>query len=248
MNRYEKGFRNSIDKKSNGTVILIGEYKNTNTKVLLQCLECNHEWNVTPRSYLQNRGICPNCKRLSRLLSQKEVQNRIHNILGKDYTLISKYTGKKDKITIQHSCGYSYQVWSNDIFQKASGKCLSCYPNISQGELRIKEYLDNNNIEYIHEYKIDDFKGERNSHYQFDFYIPKYNLIIEFDGEQHFRPKWGEDENGTEFQRIQKNDKIKNQYCKDNNINLLRIPYTQINKIKPILNKTFNDYRKDTEK
>lgn len=59
----------------------------------------------------------------------------------------------------------------------------------------------------------------------FDFYIPKYNLIIEYDGFHHFYPVngWGGEE---KFKLTQENDAIKNKYCKENDITLLRIPYT----------------------
>ena len=59
----------------------------------------------------------------------------------------------------------------------------------------------------------------------FDFYIPKYNLIIEYDGFHHFYPVNGG--GGEEkFKLTQENDAIKNKYCKENDITLLRIPYT----------------------
>lgn len=59
----------------------------------------------------------------------------------------------------------------------------------------------------------------------FDFYLPSYNILIEYDGEHHFQPVkgWGGEE---KFKLTQKNDEIKNNYCKDNNITLLRLPYT----------------------
>ena len=73
--------------------------------------------------------------------------------------------------------------------------------------------------------------------------IESLNLIIEFDGEQHFKPKFGE----KEFYEIVYHDAIKNSYCEDNNINLLRIPFWNIefieeivkNKIEELM-KTFN--------
>ena len=55
----------------------------------------------------------------------------------------------------------------------------------------------------------------------FDFYLPNYNLCIEFDGAQHYRPVFGE----HNFEQTQKHDKIKNEYCESHNIELLRIPY-----------------------
>lgn len=63
----------------------------------------------------------------------------------------------------------------------------------------------------------------------FDFYLPGYNLIIEYDGRQHTDPNagWGDLKGGKYgYNYIHRHDLMKNQYCKDNNINLLRIPYT----------------------
>ncbi|MDY0268822.1 hypothetical protein [Trichloromonas sp.] len=60
----------------------------------------------------------------------------------------------------------------------------------------------------------------------FDLYLSKYNLCIEYDGEQHFKTKeiWG---GKTQLKIIKKRDQIKNEYCKNNNINLLRIKYDE---------------------
>lgn len=60
---------------------------------------------------------------------------------------------------------------------------------------------------------------------RFDFYINEDNYLIEYDGEQHFK-----DTNGffkTTLEEIQKRDIFKNQWCKENNIPLIRIPYTR---------------------
>jgi len=60
----------------------------------------------------------------------------------------------------------------------------------------------------------------------FDFYLPEHNTCIEFDGKQHYEiiEKWGGLEN---LKDIQKRDKIKNLYCKENNVNLIRIKYDE---------------------
>jgi very-short-patch-repair endonuclease len=61
----------------------------------------------------------------------------------------------------------------------------------------------------------------------FDFYLPEYNLIIEFDGDQHYRNTEKFGKNGG-FERIQKHDKMKNEYCEKNNIHLLRLTYDDL--------------------
>ena len=99
----------------------------------------------------------------------------------------------------------------------------------------ISQLLAEKEIEYIAEYSIciDDTR------YRFDFYLPKYNLFIEYDGEQHYHPvgyfKNDEERNILSLQRTQARDKIKNKYCEDNNINLLRIPFWEKKNIETII-------------
>lgn len=97
----------------------------------------------------------------------------------------------------------------------------------SKWELFIQSYLESINIDFIPQKVFSDCKNKNNTCYlYFDFYLPYYNMIIEYDGQQHFDPIkiWGGEE---KLKRQQENDEIKNQYCKNNNINLVRIPYTK---------------------
>ena len=73
----------------------------------------------------------------------------------------------------------------------------------------------------------------------FDFYIPKYNIVIEYDGEHHYMPifpsKYTHGQNIDRLTYIQKHDKIKNDYCKSKNMYLIRIPYWERDNIEYIL-------------
>ena len=93
------------------------------------------------------------------------------------------------------------------------------YKNMSWGEKRILEYLQRKNIEFIWQKKFKDCRDKNPM--PFDFYLPNSNTIIEFDGEQHHKPifKYG----AQSFETTQKHDKMKNQYCKDNGIYLIRL-------------------------
>ena len=64
----------------------------------------------------------------------------------------------------------------------------------------------------------------------FDCYIPEYNIIIEYDGEQHFKPvrfsnKESYQESLLKLEYTKKHDKMKNNYCKRNQIDIIRVPY-----------------------
>lgn len=107
-------------------------------------------------------------------------------------------------------------------------RILSCGCLNSIMNSKIEKILQELNIEYEKE-KI--FSGcyDKKS-LRFDFYLPKYNLCIEYDGIQHFEPiSYWKGEEG--FYDLKNKDSIKNKYCKDNNILLIRIPYYDKEKI-----------------
>ena len=101
-----------------------------------------------------------------------------------------------------------------------SGHTRSCGCIKSVGESNLAEVLKKNNIFFIKEYAFEDLVGKDNHPYRFDFYLPDYNRLIEFDGEQHYRDtKW------SSLQEVQYRDSCKNHYALSNNIDLVRIPY-----------------------
>ena len=86
----------------------------------------------------------------------------------------------------------------------------------SIGEKNIEKILTDNNIDFIKEYKVEELKKKR-----YDFYLPNYNRLIEFDGRQHYMDV----SNWDPFLIQQKRDKEKNEYALSHNIPLVRIPY-----------------------
>ena len=119
--------------------------------------------------------------------------------------------------------------------------CPRCHK--SKGENLVENYLKHYNINYITQYKIKTPKEIRSSGYSYvDFYIPDYNLIIEFNGIQHYKPveRFG---GQIVFESQQKRDQYIREYCNSNGIKLLEIPYNEINVLQLIdkaLNKNLN--------
>lgn len=102
----------------------------------------------------------------------------------------------------------------------------------SYGERKIRDILDCYHIKYVRERKWDSCKNI--NELPFDFYLPDFNMCIEYDGELHFRSSklFG----GTKtLMRIKKHDEIKTAWCISNNIQLLRISYLDKKKIKKII-------------
>lgn len=90
----------------------------------------------------------------------------------------------------------------------------------------IGDYLASLNIVFQPQKRFNDCKNKKQTDtLPFDFYLPDYNVCIEYDGEHHFRPMemWGGYE---KFLINQENDHIKNEYCYTHHITLLRLPYT----------------------
>ena len=92
----------------------------------------------------------------------------------------------------------------------------------SKGESQIAKWLDDNNIKYIRQHRFPDCKFKLPL--PFDFYLPKHNICIEYQGIQHFKPrsKFG---GVKEFEKMKERDMIKVKYCNEKGISLLVISY-----------------------
>ncbi|HFD2052073.1 TPA: hypothetical protein ACF2DE_002804 [Clostridium perfringens] len=152
----------------------------------------------------------------------------------KRYKVLSSYISSEDKMLIDFNCGHDAH-WIVPASLKQGHGCPIC--NESRGERVIRLYLESNNIEFKQEYRFVDCRHKREL--PFDFYIPQYNLCIEFDGIQHYKTSnffGGE----IVFKNTKIRDRIKNKYCKENRINLLRIPYYKLDNVGNILDKAMS--------
>ena len=96
----------------------------------------------------------------------------------------------------------------------------SCGCLLSKGEDKLQKILDKAQIKYEKQKKFSDCKYKYVL--RFDFYLPDYNVCLEYDGIQHFQPTKFLHDN---FEDRKKRDEIKDKYCKEHNIKLVRIPY-----------------------
>lgn len=101
----------------------------------------------------------------------------------------------------------------------------------SNGEYKVALILEENNISYQTQKTFPDcINPKTNHHLKFDFYLQEYNCCIEYDGISHYIPNkygsWNTLENVTETRY---RDSVKDAYCKENNILLIRIPYWDYN-------------------
>lgn len=120
---------------------------------------------------------------------------------------------------------------------KSFSDFLGYEPCKSLGEKLIEEYLIKNKISYISQKRFDDCKNIRTL--PFDFYLTEKNICIEFDGPQHEKLSNYFNMSEQDFYKLKVNDTIKNNFCLENNIKLIRIKYENINNIDNILNNIF---------
>lgn len=191
---------------------------------------CPHHDLFTQKVYSHLEGYgCKKC-------SDQKIRNTKYDFIKKsksihgdkyDYSLVD-YINNSTKVKI--ICP-DHGIFLQRPKQHIRGEnCPQC--NQSKGEELIENILKENNISYEKEKKFKECFN--NDKLRFDFYLPNKNTCIEFDGIQHFKPVniFG---GIKQFRKQQINDKIKNDYCKSNNIKLLRIRYDQFDNIKNII-------------
>jgi len=204
-------------------------YTGAKDKIKIICKE-HGEFEQTAHSHInkiKNRNRtsgCPKCFWKNYTLSTEQFIERakqIHFDLY-DYHLVN-YINIHTKVKIickEH--GEFFQTPNKHIVQKhGCPKCKS-----SKGELTFLRYFKKYNINFIPQKRFPDCKDKLPL--PFDFYLPEVNTCIEYDGIQHFTGYrfYSKDINIKKLQQTQHHDQIKNNYCKANNIRLIRVPYT----------------------
>lgn len=209
-------------KSINPNIEVLEKYINNTTPILHKCIIHNIEWNAYPNNILRGCG-CKQCANellsKNKRISIDEYRYKLKQISSTIIVIGDNYINAHTPIL--HKClidGYEWLAKPNNIL---SGKgCPKC--NENKGERKIRLWLDNHNIIYETQKSFSNCRDIRPL--PFDFYLPNKRTAIEFDGEQHYKAI---DHFGgiKAFEIRQKHDNIKNEYCKNNGISLLRIPY-----------------------
>jgi len=241
-----------------------GAIKNLKWKCLKE--ECGETFEMIWSNIYNVEHECPFCTGqqvgLSNCLATKnsELAKEWHptknDLIPFDVTCGSgKYVWWKCK-----ECGHGWGAMVCDRTSKNKSGCPEC--NKSKGEKKIDEVLINNNwikisqeefnklIDedkysknyFIPQMKYNDLIGLGGGFLLYDHYIPKLNLLIEYDGEFHYKPIQNYKNEPMEYaeerlRKQQEHDRLKDKYTQNKNINLLRIPYWEFDNIEEILKK-----------
>lgn len=206
-----------------------------NNKIYWHCrCDCGQEKDV--RSDLLKNGNTKSCgcyKKQILVINNKERQtlDLTDKIFGK-LKAIKKTSQRKDGRVVWEclcECGNISYVDTHSLQQ---GKKSSCGCLKSKGELLISQLLKKHHIPFEEQKSFSTCKYPNGYLARFDFYVDN-KYLIEYDGEQHFYYKdnphtWNTLEN---YQKVKECDNYKNQWCKENNIPLIRIPYTKVNEL-----------------
>ena len=224
----EEEFINKLS-ETKSSIILYGKYLGSKTKTTFMCLNDGFVWDTTPYHVLHNSG-CPMCANKMQserqTLSHEEYLKRLKQITN-SILPINQYV--KNDVPILHKClkcNYEWEVSPNSLISERVG-CPKC--NCTKGENRIIKFLEDNNIDFVFQKKFDGLKNINSLYY--DFYIPELNVLVEYDGEFHYIDIF----KNNSFEPAKMRDVLKDEYAKNNNIKLIRIPYWDFDNIETIL-------------
>jgi len=210
---------------------VLGEFRGTNTEVTVKHNSCGRVYDLHPSNFLAGKR-CSQCAG-NTVKTTDMFKEEVYKLVSDEYTVLGEYLSAKSSIEIRHNeCGSTYDVQPSNF--RTGKRCPVC--NSSKGEWAITKWLRENNIKYIREGTFEDCRDLKPLPFDFQVFDSNNELhcVIEFDGIQHFEPVgyFGGEE---AFRTVQLRDEIKNTYCKDNGIKLIRIPYNRFSEIDDIL-------------
>ena len=231
--------------KENGRLVFVEEIRRTDKKIsnlfyLCKC-DCGN-WKIVKNNDFDNLGtISCGCYRkergekMLREIGTRDFLNIAGNIYGDLKAIEPINRGKNERLIWKCECikcGRQQEVIGELLRRGSRYFCEYCNSERkSIGERTIQNILNDNNISYQREKSFHNcVYPDTNTKLRFDFFVNN-TYLIEFDGEQHFHPvKFSNEINDTKalenFLSNQLRDNYKNSWCKENNIPLIRIPYT----------------------
>jgi predicted Zn-ribbon and HTH transcriptional regulator len=227
---------------------ILGEYINSNTPISVKH-QCGNVFNIIPSAFIGrlkiNKTPCIRCHPPTTARTTQQYQQELDQKYGKNcFIVLEEYINMQTPILVKHKCGFEYKVTPDQLLIDHSTKfCPNCFPaQHSEGERKIKEFLNQYKIKNITQYRIKDCKDKKPLPFDFAVFKTDGTLykLIEFDGNQHtdIIRAWGGIEN---LKSVQKHDAIKTNYCKQHNISLLRIPYKYKNRLEDILKENLSE-------
>ena len=213
------GFKKHLKEVVGDEYIPLTEYTGATNKVVFKHKVCGNVFEMRPNNIF-NGQRCPHCFGTPKK-TDEDFKQEVYDLVGDEYTFLDKYVNARTKLRVRHNeCGSIYKVRPDDFIHG----CRCPYCNSPKGETVISKVLDTLNLSYETQQTFNDLKDK--TYLSYDFYIPDQNILIEYQGIQHYQPVdifGGE----TQFKTQQKHDKMKLDYAKNHGYNLILVPYTE---------------------
>ena len=222
--KTQEQFAEEVANLTDNEYIVVGEYTGATNKVAIQHRICGNSWKVSPNSFLSRGTRCPTCVRdmtaQEQRYSTEQFIQRLEERFPKEYTVLSEYMGSKKKVLVRHNrCGNEWEIKASHLLhQNMCPRCKS-----SKGEALIRKYLTNIGLDFTEQQTFPSLELKKSLSY--DFYIPSQQLLIEYQGIQHYEPiaHFG----GTKrFELQQESDKRKRKYASEHGLRLVEVPYS----------------------
>lgn len=219
-----------------GLDLPIDTYINSRTPIHYKCIN-NHVYLQQPNNHESHGCSVCNNVRLHSGTNLKWSMEKMYNYCKDndlDLPLLNQdYTNNKDAYTyVCPKHGNYEQSWDKHLQGRGCPVC-----NKSRGEYMVQSILDELGIKYECQKTFDNLVDVRKLSY--DFYLPDYNTLIEYQGIQHYLPKtFGgitKEQALDNFHKQQYHDKLKRDYASNNNYNLIEVNSNNINKLPVIL-------------
>lgn len=219
---------------------ILEDYKSVDHESLFQC-GCGRNfyssfYKIKKSKYKKCRICVGNISGERQSWTHDQFLDKISNLKNIDeYEILTKYKRSFEKIKILHKkCNTITELTPKNLIN--GQRCSRC--SKSMGEIKIRDYLTNNNINFIPEYRFNECIDLRPL--PFDFYLPEYNIAIEMQGEIHYEEFLYGRSKGffggvSGFLKRKKHDLLKTRFCRKNNVKLIHINYYEKNTINKTL-------------
>jgi very-short-patch-repair endonuclease len=158
-------------------------------KYLFDCLKCSHEYEQSPNDKTNKGAGCPYCD--NKLRCGECAICLDNSCFIYKYIWSDKNKENCEKIALQSkkkilfNCGICSNEYEQSPNDKSNGRgCPYC---VNKTELKVSNFLKEQNVKFKRQFDIENIKK------YYDFYLPDFNLILEIDGDQHFKQvsNWG---------------------------------------------------------
>lgn len=247
LEQWHDEFIEKLKTKYGDVYNILETYKGSGEKILVEhkCPDGDYyRWKIRPVQLLKgDNPPCPKCS--GKYTGIEAFKYKVKKLTKNDFKVIGEYVGQKVDIKMRHECGYEFDVKPDNFVR--TPRCPQCTKKASsKGEDEVKKILNKLHIYFLRQHTFPDCRYLQLL--LFDFYLPEYNACIEFQGQQHYEPRdfggRGEKWAIKEFELSQIKDQIKRDYCKENNIQLLEIPYWEVDNMRKIIKDFINKLNK----